>query len=328
MYTIAVDCMGLDKGPKVCVDSIINFLKRHNDCKIVAFGRYEDLKILESYKNIEIVDCKDVMPMTAGAIEAMRARETSMYKAIVSTKERNFDGVISAGSTAAYLTLATVKLKTIEGIERAALVTILPTESGKYFTVLDVGANVETSSDQLIQFAKMGRIYSQKVLKVENPKVYLLSNGAEDEKGSPEVKEANKILKETNFPGFKGNIESKEVINSDVDVLVTGGYVGNIFLKCYEGVAKMMSNLIKKAFKKNLSTKVGYLFAKKGFDELSSKLKSDKIGGAMLLGVNGVVVKSHGGSTESAFTSAMEVLYSIVNENALELIKNGVNENA
>ena len=328
MYTIAVDCMGLDKGPKVCVGAIKNFLKKHSDCKIVAFGRHEDLKELEAYENVEIVHCEDVMPMTAGAIEAMRARNTSMYKAIVSIKDNGYDGVISAGSTAAYLTLATVKLKTIEGIERAALVTILPSESGKYFTVLDVGANVETSSEQLVQFAKMGRIYSQKVLKVENPKVYLLSNGAEDEKGSPEVKGANKILRETNFPGFVGNIESKEVVSADVDVLVTGGYAGNIFLKCYEGVAKMMSNLIKKAFKTNCSTKIGYLFAKKGFDDLSAKLKSDKIGGAMLLGVNGVVVKSHGGSSEGAFTSAMEVLYSIVKENALELIKNGVNENA
>lgn len=326
MYTIAVDCMGLDKGPSVVVEAIKTFKTKHDDVKIVAFGRAEDLKELESLTNVEIVDCPDVMNMTAGAIEAMRARNTSMYKALVATKENGYDGVISAGSTGAYLSLATVKLKTIEGVDRAALVTLLPTRTGGVFAVLDVGANVETTGEQLVQFAKMGRIYSQKVLNVENPRIYLLSNGAEDEKGSPDVKEANKILRSTNFEGFLGNIEAKEVCNGELDVLVTGGYAGNVFLKCYEGVAKMMSNMIKDAFKSSASSKIGYLFAKKGFDGLKAKLKNDNIGGAMLIGVNGVVVKSHGSSSASAFASAMEVCFNMVKGNALELIKQGVKE--
>ena len=328
MYTIAVDCMGSDRGSIICVESIKTFIKRHSDCKIVAYGKKEELVELEKLENVEIVDCSDVMSMTAGAIEAMRARNTSMYKAIVGVKDNGYDGVLSAGGTAAFLTLATVKLKTLEGIDRAALVTLLPNQDGRLFTVLDVGANVETTSEQLVQFAQMGRIYSQKVLGVKEPKVYLLSNGAEDEKGSPEVKGANKLLREMNMHGFMGNIEGKEVVSGDQDVLVTGGYAGNIFLKTYEGVAKMMSNLIKRSFKKNLFTKIGYLFAKKGFDDLSAQMKNEKVGGAMLLGVNGVVVKSHGGSTTKDFTSAMEVIYSIVKADALNQIKEGVKENA
>ena len=147
MYTIAVDCMGSDNGPKVCVEAIKIFLNRHSDVRVVAFGREEDLKDLKNVNNVEVVHCEDVMEMTAGSLEAMRKRKSSMYQAIVSTKENEYDGVISAGSTGAFLTLASVKLKTVEGVDRAALVTALPSYDGKQVTVLDVGANVETTGE-------------------------------------------------------------------------------------------------------------------------------------------------------------------------------------
>lgn len=328
MYTIAVDCMGSDNGPKVCVEAIKIFLNRHSDVRVVAFGREEDLKDLKNVNNVDVVHCEDVMEMTAGSLEAMRKRKSSMYQAIVSTKENEYDGVISAGSTGAFLTLASVKLKTVEGVDRAALVTALPSYDGKQVTVLDVGANVETTGEQLVQFAKMGRLYSQKVLGVKEPKVCLLSNGAEDEKGSHDVKEANKLLREMNFPGFIGNVEGREVPKGVCDVLVTGGYAGNIFLKTYEGVAKMMSKMIKDAFMTNTSSKIGYLFAKKGFNELKEKLNYEKVGGAMLIGVNGVAVKAHGSSSAYSFSQAMEVCFNMINEKVLDLIKEGVKENA
>ena len=328
MYTLAIDCMGSDLGPKACVEAIKMFMTRHNDVKICAFGRKEELVELEGINNVEIVDCKDVMEMTAGAMQAMRARETSMFKAVMSLKDNGYNGVVSAGSTGAFLTLASVKLRTIEGIERAALVTAVPTYSGRLCTVLDVGANVETSGAQLVQFAKMGRIYSQIVVGVKEPETYLLSNGAEDEKGSQDVKDANKLLREMNFPGFKGNIEGREVTLGNLDVLVTGGYAGNIFLKTYEGVGKMLSNMIKDAFKMNLSTKIGYLFAHKGFDGLKERMSYESVGGAMLVGVNGVVVKAHGSSNARAFSQAIEVCYNMVNKDVLNLIKEGVKEDA
>ena len=328
MYTIAVDCMGSDNGPKVCVEAIKIFLNRHSDVRVVAFGREEDLKDLKNVNNVEVVHCEDVMEMTAGSLEAMRKRKSSMYQAIVSTKENEYDGVISAGSTGAFLTLASVKLKTVEGVDRAALVTALPSYDGKQVTVLDVGANVETTGEQLVQFAKMGRLYSQKVLGVKEPKVCLLSNGAEDEKGSHDVKEANKLLREMNFPGFLGNVAGSEVPKGVCDVLVTGGYAGNIFLKTYEGVAKMMSKMIKDAFMTNTSSKIGYLFAKKGFNELKEKLNYEKVGGAMLIGVNGVAVKAHGSYSAYCFSEAMEVCFNMIKEKVLDVIKEGVDEDA
>lgn len=328
MYTIAVDCMGSDNGPKVCVEAIKIFLNKHDDVKIVAFGRKEDLKDLENVNNVEVVHCEDIMEMTAGSIQAMRARKSSMYQAIVNTKENGYDGVISAGSTGAFLTLASVKLKTIDGVDRAALVTAVPSYDGKQVTLLDVGANVETTGEQLVQFAKMGRLYSQKVLGIKEPRICLLSNGAEDEKGSHDVKEANKLLREMNFPGFVGNVEGRDVPKGVCDVLVTGGYAGNIFLKTYEGVAKMMSKMIKDAFMTNTSSKIGYLFAKKGFNELKEKLNYEKVGGAMLIGVNGVAVKAHGSSSAYSFSQAMGVCYNMINEKVLDLIKEGVKENA
>lgn len=327
MYSIAIDCMGSDKGSSICVSAIKKFLNKHNDVKIFAYGKKEELASLSSLDNVEIIDCGDVMEMTSGAFEALRARNTSMYKAVSDCKEKGYDGVVSSGSTGAFLTLATVKLKLIEGIERAALVTAIPTLNG-FVTVLDVGASTDTTSEQLVQFAKMGRIYSQKVLNVENPISYLLSNGAEDEKGTENIKEANKKLREINFPGFKGNIEGREVCFEKLDVLVTGGFAGNIFLKTYEGVAKMMSKMIKDAFMKNAITKVGYLFSKSGFDNLKDRMNYESIGGALLIGVNGVVVKAHGSSKELGFYSAIEVCYNLIKANVLNLIKEGVKEDA
>lgn len=328
MYNLAIDCMGSDLGSKVCVEAIKIFLSKHSDVKIVAFGRKDELKDLNSVNNVEVVDCPDVMEMTAGALEAMRARSTSMYQAVLKTKENNYHGVVSAGSTGAFLTLASLKLKNIEGIDRAALVTVIPAYNGRKVTVLDVGANVETNENQLVQFAKMGQLYSQIVLNVENPRVYLLSNGAEDEKGSHEVKEANKLLRERKFPNFMGNIEGREVCKGELDVLVTGGYAGNIFLKTYEGVAKMMSTMIKDAFMTNPLTKIGYLFSKKGFDGLKERMSYESVGGAMLIGVNGVVVKAHGSSNANAFYHAIEACYNLVKANVLDLIKEGESNHA
>lgn len=329
MYKIAVDCMGSDLGSKICVEGIKTFMSKHDNVEIYAFGKINELKELEKVKNVTIVDCLDVMKMTSGAIEAMRARNTSMYKAIVSVKENNYDGVVSAGSTGAFLSLASVKIKTVEGVDRAALITAMPTYGGGKVAVLDIGANLETSSDQLVQFAKMGIIYAQKLLNCTHPKVALLSNGAEDEKGTSEIKEANKKLREMNLEGFVGNIEGREaILGGSVDVLVTGGYAGNIFLKTYEGAAKMMSNMIKDAFKTNLSTKIGYLFAKKGFKEIKEKMNYESVGGAMLMGINSVAVKAHGSSNERAFAQAIEVCFNMVEKDFLNSLKEGVKNNA
>ncbi|MDR0934806.1 MAG: phosphate acyltransferase PlsX [Erysipelotrichaceae bacterium] len=324
MLRIAVDTMGGDNGSSVIVSAIKNFLKTNKDVEIIAFGKKEELKELEGI--CRVVDAPDVVPMSAGALEVLRMKNSSMMVALKTMKEEGIDGVVSCGSTGGFLASATITLKMIPGIKRAALVTAVPCQGkGRFMTLLDCGANNENNAEELVQFALMGRLYSKAVLGIEDPKTYLLSNGAEDEKGSPEVKEANKLLRSSNFPNFKGNIEAREaLLDSNVDVVVTGGFAGNIYLKGIEGTAKMISGLLKSAFKTNLSTKIGYLFAKKGVDGMKANMDYKSVGGALLLGVNGVVVKAHGNSDEIGFANALVLAYKIASAKALEKIKEGI----
>ena len=324
MKTIVVDCMGSDKGSVVCVGGIKRFLELHKDVKIIAVGKEEELIGLKEVPNVEIVDARGVMEMTAEAMEAMRARDTSMYKAVMLVKENGYDGIVSAGGTGAFLSLAMMKLRTVEGIDRAALVTALPTYDGSKLCLLDCGANVDVTPERMVQFAKMGRIYANTVLHVENPNVRLLSNGAEDQKGTELIKETNKLLREAGYDWFKGNVEGREAVFGGTNVVLAGGFEGNIFLKTYEGTAKMMGKMIGDAFRKNIFTKIGYLFAKSGVKQLRHKMDYEAVGGAMLLGTNGVVVKAHGSSTEYSFSCALGVCYDMIAADAVNLLKEGI----
>lgn len=322
MKKIIVDMMGSDHGSPVTVQGVLDFLAKHDDVEIYAVGKIEELKALEG--KATLIDARDVVPMETGALEVLRYKGSSMMVAINKMLELQADAIVGAGSTAAFLTANTLKLKLIPGVERAALMSPFPTKiKGKKVTVLDIGANNETTPEQLVQFAQMGRIYSQKIFNVVEPKVYLLSNGAEDKKGTEEIKHANAKLREMNFPGFAGNIEAREALDGEVDVLVSGGFAGNIFLKGTEGVAKMMNEMIKKAFKRNIFSKIGYLLAKKGFNEMKATMDYKSTGGAMLLGINGVVVKAHGSSDAFSFYSALEVAYKMVNADVIGFIKEG-----
>ena len=316
--------MGGDNGSKATVEAIKNFLKNNDDVQVIAVGRKEELKELEGL--CEIVDAPDVVPMTAGALDVLRMKNSSMMVALNLLKQGKGDGVISCGSTGGFLASATITLKMLPGVKRAALVTSFPMQTkGKYLTVCDCGANNENNPEELYQFAWMGQLYSKYVCNIEDPRVYLLSNGGEDEKGSPLVKETNKLFREKNFPNFQGNIEAREaVLDPKVDVVVCDGFNGNIFLKAVEGTAKYMSKLMKEAFLLNLSTKIGYLFAKKGVKGISKQMDYKSVGGALLLGVNGIVVKAHGNSDAYGFESAMKIVKRMAKANILEKIKEGI----
>ncbi len=322
---MVIDCMGSDNGSKATTAGILRFLESHKDVEIIAVGRKEELACLEG--KCEIIDTPDVVPMDVNAFDVLRMRKSSMVVALNTFLEREADAIVSAGSTGGFLTSATIKLKLIPGVERAALVAPFPTMiKGKYCTVLDIGANNDNTPSQLYQFATMGRLYTQAVLNIQDPRVYLLSNGTEEEKGSPEVKETHKLLKENNFPNFCGNIEGREALLGDVDVLVTGGFPGNVFLKTAEGVFSMMNKMIKKAFKRNLFSKLGYLFCRKGIKNIKETFDYKSVGGSMLLGVNGVVVKAHGNSEAYGFSCAMDVAYKMAKANIVNLMKDGLNK--
>lgn len=326
MIKIIVDTMGSDNGSKAIVGGIKTFLKTHKDVEVYAVGKVEELESLKEFKNVYLIDARDVVPMEAGALDVMRRKDSSMLIAINKFSEINADAIVSAGSTGGFLSATTLKLKLIEGVERAALVSPFPTViRGKYVTVLDIGATNENTPEQLVQFAKLGSIYANKIYDIETPKTYLLSNGAEDEKGTPVIKQAHKMLREQQFPGFMGNIEARYALKGDADVIVTGGFDGNIFLKSVEGTASMMSGMIKKAFKRNIFSKIGYLLAKKGFDEMSKTMDYKSVGGAMLLGVNGVVVKAHGSSEAYGFSCAMNIAYRMVKVDIVQKMKEGIN---
>ena len=317
---IAVDAMGGDNGSKPVIEAIKEFKKVNQDVEIVVFGKEEELFELSSLARI--VNAPDIVPMEAGALEVIRMKNSSMCKAINTMKEEGFDAVVSAGSTGGFLSAATLILKTIPGVKRSALVTAFPTKiKGKKVVVLDVGANNENNAEELVQFAHMGKAYHKALFNSENPTTYLLSNGSEEHKGSPLVKEAHKLLKESNFEGFKGNMEARDVLNGDADILVSDGFSGNVLLKGMEGIAKMMSSMIKENFKKNFWTKLGYLHVKSGFKNMSETMDYKSVGGAMLVGINGVVIKAHGNSDAYSFKNAMRVAHQMVENNVVNKIK-------
>jgi glycerol-3-phosphate acyltransferase PlsX len=327
MVKLAIDAMGSDLGPKEVVKAVINFKNKYqNDVELYVVGKLEEIKELEPYA--KLVDASDVMGMEDGALEVMRKKETSMIKAVDLVASKTCDAVISAGSTGAFLTAATIKIKLIDGIARAALISPFPRYDGKAVTILDIGANNQNTPEQMVQFALMGRLYSEKVLNTVNPNVYLLSNGSEDKKGSPVVKDTHKLLKEMNFPNFKGNIEARNALTGDADVIVAGGFEGNILLKSIEGTAIMMNDMIKTAFKKSPIAILGYLFAKKGFDEMKNKLDYKQYGGAMLVGLNSVVVKAHGSSNDYAFFNAFRVAKEMVERNVVNTLKEVIQDGA
>lgn len=320
---IAVDTLGSDLGSKEFIKGILDFLKEYPDVSIFAYGKKEELTELEG--KCEIIDAREIVPMEAGPLEVMHLKNSSMTRAIKDYKEKEFDGILSCGSTGGYLSAATLILKTIPGIKRAALMSPFPTFiKGKSTVVLDIGASNENSPEELYQFALMGQQYAKIVFGNENPNVYLLSNGTEPHKGSPIVQEAHKLFKDNNLPNFMGNKEARDALDGSVDVLVADGFSGNVFLKSSEGMAKFMGGMVKKAFKKNLWTKLGYLHVKGGIDEISDTLDYKSTGGAMLLGVNGVVIKGHGNADAYSIKNALKVVYKVANSDIVNKIKEAI----
>jgi phosphate acyltransferase len=318
MIKIAIDAMGSDLGSSMVVNAVKKFASEYKDVELHVVGKKAELAGLEGIA--KIVDAPGVMGMEDGALEVMRRKDSSMMVAI-DLAASGADAVVSAGGTAAFLTGATLKLKLINNVQRAALVAPFPTENKRAVAILDIGANNENTPEHLVQFAKMGAIFAKKVSQANEPRIYLLSNGSEDKKGSPVSKKAFELLKKETKLNFKGNLEAREVLSGSADVVVAEGYAGNVLLKAIEGTASMMNKQIKSAFKLNFLSKIGYLLAKKGFEQMKDNLDYRKYGGAMLLGINGVAVKAHGSSNDYAFYNAIRVAYEMVKLNVVATIK-------
>lgn len=310
MTRIAIDMMGSDLGPEELAQAIRLYRSTHQDKHLVLFGDETKLKQLfsDDSDDIEICGTESVIPMEIGPLDFLRQKNSSMYQAIMSLKSGYCDGMVSAGSTGGLVTGATILLKNIPGVKRAGLCTPFPTsKKGVPAVIMDVGANKSNTGEDIRGFALMGRIYATEVLGISHPKAYVLSNGTEEGKGADEVVEAYRLLKESGFPDFMGNVEARNVLDGEHDLIVTGGFVGNVYLKATEGMASLMNQMIKASFKRNLLTKIGYLLSSKGFKEMKETMNYRRYGGAILLGVNGVVVKAHGNSNAYAFSQAISV---------------------
>ncbi len=322
MKKIALDLMGSDKGPEELIKAVNSFLNKYNDVVLYAVGKKENIDCLKG--KCQLVYADDVLGMEDGALEVLRKKESSMLKAVSLVAGGEADAVVSAGSTGGFISSCSIKLKLIEGVERAALVSPFPKSNGEQVILLDIGANNENNASHLCNFAKMGRAFASLYLKKDQLNVYLLSNGVEEKKGSPVVKEAHQMLKNSNFKGFKGNMEARYVLNGDADVVVCGGYEGNIFLKGSEGAIKFFSQLMKEAFSSNIFSKLGYLLSASSFQNMKKTVDYKNYGGAILLGVNGVAVKAHGSSDAKCFESAIKLAYQMLDLQLMNKLKEDV----
>ena len=322
---IVIDMMGGDIGVKATIPALIKFKKDYPDVEIIAVGRVEDLKAVEKYATI--IDARDIVNVEATPLEVLRAKESSLLKAINAVLELKADAIVSAGGTGPFLSAATLKLKLVPGVERAAILAPFPTAiKGKQVAILDIGASNENSAKHLYQFAVMGQIYAKSVLNVSEPKTFLLSNGTEDSKGSLLVQDAFKLINEKELPNFHGHMEGRDVLFGDADVVVADGFSGNVLLKSMEGIAKVLMDGIKKAFSRNIFTKIGYLFAKSGFNEMRASFDYKNTGGAILLGVNNVVIKAHGNSDARGFYSALIVAYKMAKADVVANLREGFSD--
>ncbi len=319
---LVIDMMGGDHGTKTTIEAVKQFVALHKDCEIFAVGNEEELNEVKDLPLVHVVPSKTVLPMDCDPMSALHDLDSSLMVGVKTLLDNECEGLISAGSTGALLTASIFKIKRLPGVKRPCLITSFPTVvDNKRFVACDLGANSNGTKEDLNQFAVMGSIYYSILYNEESPKVYLLNNGTEEEKGNDLTKETYQLLKVNPNINFKGNIEGRYAMKGEADVIVCDGFTGNIFLKTLEGTAKAMGSMMKDAFKMNLFTKIGYLFAKKGIKGMIKKMDYKNVGGALLLGVNAIVIKSHGSSEAKSFLSSMESAYNLAKQNMIEKIK-------
>ncbi|OOM76881.1 phosphate acyltransferase PlsX [Clostridium sp. BL-8] len=325
---IAIDGMGGDNAPIAVIDGAIQALKEFDNIELYITGPEETIKSeLAKYTypkdKITVIDAKDVILPSEHPVMALRKKkDASIVKALNLVKEGICDGIISGGSTGAFLAGCTLIIGRINGVERPALAPIMPGRRGN-FMIVDVGANVDCKPGFLLQFAKMGKIYYQKVLNVQNPSIGLINIGEEEEKGNELTKAAFKLLKEEKTINFKGNIEPRDIPTGDTNILVSDGFVGNTALKMYEGSASSVLGIVKdEILKSSIISKLGVLLLKPVLKNIMKKFDYKEVGGAPFLGVDGICIKAHGSSDAKAFKNAIKQTKVFYENNVLKELKN------
>ncbi|EOA2789893.1 phosphate acyltransferase PlsX, partial [Campylobacter coli] len=293
MIDIAIDAMGGDFGEKPIIEGVIEALKER-PFNAILVGNPNILrplipKNLEQY--IQYENANEVFSMNENATDALKRKETTIYKTIELVKNGKAKAAVSAGHSGASMSLATLRLGRLKGVLRPAIATLMPNTTSKTL-FLDVGANTDCKAENLFQFAIMGDAYAKEIMKISKPRLALLSNGEEECKGNELTKEAHQLMKQ--IPSFVGNAEGRDIFNGEVDVLVCDGFDGNVILKACEGVATAIIHILKNEIKQSLISKIGALLMKPSFKRLKKHIDWQEYGGAPLLGVNGCVIISHG----------------------------------
>ena len=322
--TIALDAMGGDNAPHVVLAGANIARQRYPDVSYLMFGDSERIEARMSKLRgladaVEINHAADVVLPDDKPSQVMRSgRNTSMRLAIDAVKEGRAGGVVSAGNTGALMAMAILVLRTLPGIDRPAMASFFPTMRGES-VMLDLGANVACNAKNLVQFAIMGEVFARTVLGAPEPRVGLLNIGSEDIKGTEVLRQAGKILRESDLPlRFHGFVEGNDISTGVVDVVVTDGFTGNVALKTAEGTAKLITYFFREAFRSSFTAKIGYIFAKRSLDKLRVRTDPRRYNGAMLIGLNGVCVKSHGGTDALGFATAIGV--------AVDMVRQSVNK--
>ena len=299
LVKVAVDAMGGDHAPGEVVKGAVDAVNEKNNLKVFLVGKapriHEELSKYQ-YKNeqIEVVNAEEEISCDESPVEAIRKKkDSSMVVALKMVKDKTADAFVSAGSSGAILVGGQFVVGRIKGIKRAPLGAVMPTAKGPMLLV-DAGANMDAKAEYLLQFAQMGSIYMEDVLGIKNPRVGLVNVGVEEAKGNQLVKETYPLLKACDDINFIGSIEAREIPNSYADIIVCDAFVGNCILKLYEGEAKMILGKIKGVMMSSLKTKIGALLIKKALKTQLKSMDASEHGGAPLIGLNGLVVKTHG----------------------------------
>ncbi|SEP98763.1 phosphate:acyl-[acyl carrier protein] acyltransferase [Faunimonas pinastri] len=320
--------MGGDAGPTVALAGAEVALGRRPDLSFLLYGDAAAVEpLLQQHPKLKAVStfqhCEVAVGMNDKPSQALRKGryKSSMWRAIQAVRDGEADVAVSAGNTGALMAMSSFCLKMLPGIQRPAIAAIWPTLRGESI-VLDVGATIGADAQLLTQFAIMGAAMAQCVFDLERPNVGLLNVGVEEIKGVEEVREAGRILREINHPGFAyhGFVEGDDIGRGVVDVVVTEGFAGNIALKTAEGTARQIAQYLRSAMSRSLLSKIGYLFARPAFNMVRDKMDPRKVNGGVFLGLNGMVIKSHGGTDAEGLASAIELAREMVHSNLLERI--------
>lgn len=324
MITIAVDCMGGDHGPRVTLPACTRFLDQHADVQLILVGLPESMAGF-AHARATVVLASEVVAMDDPLEVALRRKkDSSMRVAISQVKDGIAQAAVSAGNTAALMAISRYLLKTLDGIDRPAIAGQIPNAKGAATTVLDMGANVDCTAEHLLQFAVMGSALVSVLSGEENPTVGLLNIGEEAIKGNEVIKKAGELLRAASKAGdlnFYGNVEGNDIFKGTADLVVCDGFVGNVALKASEGLAGMIVDFLRKEFSRNIFTKMAALTAYPVISALKKRMDHRRYNGGALLGLRGLVFKSHGSADELAFGYALGRAYDAARNNLLDRVR-------